>query len=434
MSQKAVTELINEIDEDLLDHTNDIIDIKAQIDGITVEATGILDFKGFVSNVPIISSSLGGEWVGDVYFDNVKKYFVYKVEDEYYINWTGRENYQEYIFETGLFKPLSNVLFRYDDLYKWNGGDLSSIISNMVSITYNELKSNIASKTLQNGVQYRITDYVTTCNSAGSVSGVTTSSAGHAFDIIVTADSSNTLNANARVCLHEGDTYFANNKLSEWVVKYDINNNTAKYQWADTTNGKGVIYYMCDEFGNECPYDFKNIKFDGYFTFDGKDNYTSARCDYSLNGQYCYGNIIKGYYSGVKLVLNNIVFKNTVANVNCRGNSFDTSCYNNSFGNNCSSNKFGIFCYNNVFANACSYNELKNSCTNNNISQSFNYLSMGSNCKNITIDVAKANAVSLVVDSNISDYTISSNIDVNTKIGKNSSGAIKMYNEADLVG
>jgi len=24
-------------------------------------------------------------------------------------------------------------------------------------------------------------------------------------------------------------------------------------------NGKGVIYYMKDEFGNECPYDFKNI-------------------------------------------------------------------------------------------------------------------------------------------------------------------------------
>jgi hypothetical protein len=25
--------------------------------------------------------------------------------------------------------------------------------------------------------------------------------------------------------------------------------------------GKGVIYYMKDEHGNECPYDFKNIQF-----------------------------------------------------------------------------------------------------------------------------------------------------------------------------
>ena len=30
---------------------------------------------------------------------------------------------------------------------------------------------------------------------------------------------------------------------------------------SETTDGKGVIYYMKDELGNECPYDFKNIMF-----------------------------------------------------------------------------------------------------------------------------------------------------------------------------
>ena len=36
--------------------------------------------------------------------------------------------------------------------------------------------------------------------------------------------------------------------LSQWKIKYDINNNTDKYNWA-SKDGKGVIYYMKDEFG-----------------------------------------------------------------------------------------------------------------------------------------------------------------------------------------
>lgn len=54
---------------------------------------------------------------------------------------------------------------------------------------------------------------------------------------------------------------------SKWVIKYDINNDTNLYQWADDTkdtsgrpNGNGVIYYMKDEYGNEAYFDFKNIK------------------------------------------------------------------------------------------------------------------------------------------------------------------------------
>ena len=39
------------------------------------------------------------------------------------------------------------------------------------------------------------------------------------------------------------------------VYQYDINNNSNKYDWAEPTKGKGVIYYLRDEFGNEAPYD-----------------------------------------------------------------------------------------------------------------------------------------------------------------------------------
>lgn len=63
------------------------------------------------------------------------------------------------------------------------------------------------------------------------------------------------------------DNYRTDVDFSKWVIKYDINNDTNLYQWADNTydsagrpNGKGVIYYMKDEYGNEAYFDFKNIK------------------------------------------------------------------------------------------------------------------------------------------------------------------------------
>ena len=40
-----------------------------------------------------------------------------------------------------------------------------------------------------------------------------------------------------------------------------MDNDTNRFGWTDESNGKGVIYYMKDEWNNECPYDFKNIQF-----------------------------------------------------------------------------------------------------------------------------------------------------------------------------
>lgn len=125
----------------------------------------------------------------------------------------------------------------------------------MISITYSELVSLRDSGKLIAGMQYRITDYVTTTTQTD------TESAGHPFDIIVTADNENTLNKVARAVLHEGDTYFAEAKLEAWQIWYCLDNDTERFGWADAENGKGVIYRMIDEFDNDCPYDFKNIKF-----------------------------------------------------------------------------------------------------------------------------------------------------------------------------
>ena len=48
--------------------------------------------------------------------------------------------------------------------------------------------------------------------------------------------------------------------LNAWELKYCLDNDKELFAWADT-NGKGVIYYMKDEYGNEAPYDFKNVKY-----------------------------------------------------------------------------------------------------------------------------------------------------------------------------
>lgn len=49
--------------------------------------------------------------------------------------------------------------------------------------------------------------------------------------------------------------------LNAWKVWYTISNDSAKFKWADESDGKGVIYRMIDEWGNDCPYDFKSILF-----------------------------------------------------------------------------------------------------------------------------------------------------------------------------
>lgn len=130
----------------------------------------------------------------------------------------------------------------------------SSIGSSMIEITYSELKSLRDSSSLVPGQSYRITDFVTMTKPSTDYY----ISAGHAFDIVVTALSESKLSSNARVLLREGDDYFANSKVDEWRIKYSLDNDTKLYSYCDP-NGKGVIYEMIDEYGNLALFDFKNI-------------------------------------------------------------------------------------------------------------------------------------------------------------------------------
>ena len=90
--------------------------------------------------------------------------------------------------------------------------------------------------------------------------------------------------------------YFADANLNAWKVWYCLDNDDTRYKWADTENGKGVIWRMIDEWGNDCPYDFKNVQFKRYailgitsskLTEDAISYLQSALC-YDQNGGRCF--------------------------------------------------------------------------------------------------------------------------------------------------
>jgi hypothetical protein len=114
--------------------------------------------------------------------------------------------------------------------------------------------------------------------------------------------------------LHEGDTYFSGNKLNSWTIKYCLDNNNSRFAWADTINGKGVIYYMKDEYKNECWYDFKNIQFLRTSDFFNTNSFLPH-----LEGD--------NYYYTFSKIVDDVIVDNTV------NNTSKTYSINNSIGN-----------------------------------------------------------------------------------------------------
>ena len=299
------------------------------------------------------------------------------------------------------------------------------------------------------GTQYRITDYSTTTSQPDTLS------AGHDFDIIVVADSTNKLNENARAVQRVGDTYFDSSKLESWRLKYSLDNDTTRFAWADVGNGKGVIYEMIDENNNECPYDFKNIMFkraltDDYYdpdngtdtwvyTFTWVDENMDVQ-DLSIIGQTLtndegklsgiYANKITsclayGYIDSESMyALNDNVFISNYSYeygffYGCYLNTFGNNCYSNTFGNDCNSNTFGNDCYSNTFGNDCNSNTFGNDCRSNTFgngcySNTFGYEcssnTFGNDCSSNTFgNDCNSNTFGNICFSNTFGYECSSN-------------------------
>ena len=354
----------------------------------------------------------------------------------------------------------------------------------IIEITWSDLKAKRDAGELTSSQFYRIIDYQCTTTESN------TRSAGHQFDIIVLALSKNTLSEQAYAALHSGDTYFANNDLSAWKLWYCLDNDTKRFAWADSTNGKGVIYRMIDEFNNDIPYDFKNIQFmhpiesTPYYYYTFTNNIGST--DYSLDKSYeCFSNTIKEYISGNKKQLNNIIFMerschynyfdigcyNNLLENNCQDNFFgsccflnslSSNCYRNSFGNNCgrnsfgsycSSNSFGTYCFSNILGDECCYNSFGNNCSyikfadNSSASYGYRYYQhnhFGDGCHYILFK----NAETASSDAQVQNYNFAQGLQgtssyltvdgvrgrtYETKVAKNSAGELKIYCEADLV-
>ena len=377
----------------------------------------------------------------------------------------------------------------------------------MENITYSKLKYLRDNRKLIPGKQYRITDYECTTSQEN------TKSAGHKFDIIVTANDEGTLNEDARAAVHynqiplviyspswaeffnyigdvEKDSklyhcyeseshdcqflidyinfnnfeyisdaeypftfrpncirynssgeysdweigedvgesaalkedpreiyYFASSNLSAWKLKYCLDNDTDRFAWADSTNGKGVIYRMIDEWNNDCPYDFKNIQYNGSwgywaYTFNWINDDSDNTCEDLSVVQYThtndeggyshtYGNIIKPCENtdnadyGFPIRLNACVFLNTESfdigmYYGCSSNIFGNNCYDNTFGNGCSNNIFGGWCSSNTFGDNyesntfgtyCSGNIFGNNCYKNTFGKECSYNSLGNYCR-----------------------------------------------------
>lgn len=143
-------------------------------------------------------------------------------------------------------------------------------IPNMIELTYQDLVGLRDNNQLVKGTQYCIIDFVTTTNQNMSHLYI---SAEHFFDVIVVADSENTLNENARARARLSNTsrnYFIDNhaKVESWELKYCLDNDVDRFEWANVEDGNGVIYYMKDEHLNECNYDFKNIMYKCYSNYN----------------------------------------------------------------------------------------------------------------------------------------------------------------------
>ena len=205
--------------------------------------------------------------------------------------------------EYAIDKAVTNFVYYWDpttdNINVFSGIVPTNIdISTAVSVTYSELVSLKTNNNLIPGANYRITDYVTKINGTYELNGAYfhfAKSAEHSYDVVVYAIDESTLAEDAKATLHAGDTYFASANLEAWDIKYCLENDANRFAWADTTNGKGVVYYLKDEWGNEAWYDFKNTLYLRYALQSLDSNFTTLTYDANLSKYNRYGSAYTVY-------------------------------------------------------------------------------------------------------------------------------------------
>ena len=248
-----------------------------------------------------------------------------------------------------------------------------------ISVTYSELVQLRDLGVLYPGATYRITDYQ--CSSSDN----DTSVASNKFDILVKAIDTDKLSEHCRALRNASDSYFPEETNFEaWEIWYCLDNDTTRFNWA-STSGKGVIYRLIDEFGNDCPYDFKNIMFKRtaswfsshddwctnvlgstptrdrlFYTFSlvtdsSAEDLSTKQANYNGTKYFkFYENKIEPYYNGTTQRLNNNVFiLKAITQTGCYSNTFGNSCYSNTFGR--SSTSLQSYCRYNCLEDGVQY-------------------------------------------------------------------------------
>lgn len=367
-------------------------------------------------------------------------------------------------------------------IYRGNGTNkLSVIVENnnqkIIDTTYDTLKSLRDNSQLVPGQLYKITDYETKLDEWKTIyyydeevgeeweeyifvgyeehgyEGeylMPLDVRRHCFDIIVMAISKNELSEEAYAAHSPRDSYFDNRNLSAWKVWYRLDNEH-EFWGVPRYGGKGVIYRLINEYGNECPFDFENVWYN----------------DKPVFGENCKNNKIDGYYITLgDNCENNIIEKNSMRIIlgnNCKGNTFGVECRGIRLGNFCNYNKFGNNCiypfdwdygtlgggfWMNIYTprNYCSYNTFANGCTPHIecplTSSSYNTLN------NLYINVDKYSyyveeGSGREEDGGTGEYKYSASIlltnngilraDSEIRIGKDSNENIKIYKIEDLI-
>lgn len=119
---------------------------------------------------------------------------------------------------------------------KFKGAEIEARLEKMVNVTYAELVALRDEGKLIAGQMYRMTDYETTCTWEN------TQVAGHPFDLVLTALDNKTLDEKCSAIWSERDTdgYFANSNLAAWDVRYCLDNDRGRFNWAQL-GGKYII-------------------------------------------------------------------------------------------------------------------------------------------------------------------------------------------------
>lgn len=304
------------------------------------------------------------------------------------------EEKQKWVFKEGFLKEggTSSQFLKAD-----GSVDSNTYITKAEEKTYAQLKTLKDNNQLIPGKQYILTDYVCTTSQTG------TKASTHSFDIILTAVSNNQFDEEVKARKKVNVNYFNNCNINAWEIKYCFDNDTDRFGWAKS-DGKGVIYYMKDDFNNSAWYDFKNIMFElqyitgsfwyntnqenigiyGYvYTFSSATDAIGTHTDpfdtsrtsinYVYNNEigpnyykmssngYLYGcgcgavgSGITGNETAVKWVKTEIL--QLPFNV-----LFDVNNYNNKLGNDCYGNVIQFGTSNNILGDNCQYNLLATS-------------------------------------------------------------------------